>query len=1013
MKKIISLVLALALMLPLCVGLASCAEDGKTPYIGENGNWWIGDTDLGVSATGPKGEDGKDAEMPYIGENGNWWVGDTDLGVPARGPKGEDGIDGIDGESGKDPYIGENGNWWVGDTDLGVSATGPKGEDGIDGETPYIGENGNWWVGDTDLGVSATGPKGEDGIDGKTPYIAENGNWWIGDTDLGVPATGPNGEDGIDGETPYIGENGNWWVGDTDLGVPATGNGGTTDPDGPSEKPEDENGKLTVQKTSSYKYLRTAHPGDEIVYTFTVTNTTNEAKVFDITDTVPENTTYKSGDATVNGNAITMSVSIPTGETKTLSYTVQVVNDLARCGEKIDASAAQYLGNSISCEDIYIASTFNENDMEKLSLATVALRNSEFTGKDLLKSYFLIAFGLSNAIAEDADAVANALFINSTLENSDKYAGIVIPGLYGGNKISSAHSERFKGTATNEIFAEDVFPGDVIIVLPSASDLTGAKFYVTDGNAFYDVTGKMTETVTDYVLDSIAVSDYFAVLRPVSASKSVSYFRTQPLYEGQTDVEKAIIAAANAFILRGDRMQYDDKYMATSVPRYERNKTPEDYTSDEIGYSDCTSFIHDVYYTALGWDYGNHALYNSSSAWFVYDYYLTNNETEEEIAAIEKAFMAALKPGDIVYYRYSTNNHGMLYIGNGTLAHCTGSVYNYSGPNEVQETAIRYQNVKTLFTPGGSRYLFQDDKPRSRFFILRPTNTWNGQIPEETVSRVQNMQGIVAEKLSSHTLGQTVNPGDLISYSFKIFNSNSYPVTLNVTDVIPEGTSLVVDGNPSSETSLSWNIELQPGEEELISYAVKVDDDAEDGFVITCSPESAVGGVPVRSTNVYVGRTLTEAEQKALVEAVYACINGNLKGSDLVDKIYETAFGIEDVFGASISDVRAALFLGDSQKTLADEGKFAEMVAPTLYGGKNVANSTRFLGERTRMPWERNLIVGDILFFATSSRFYMYVGNGEFIDMETFKVRDAFERLEETIGWQEFAILRPSLTFDN
>lgn len=26
-------------------------EDGKTPYIGNNGNWWIGDSDLGVSAT--------------------------------------------------------------------------------------------------------------------------------------------------------------------------------------------------------------------------------------------------------------------------------------------------------------------------------------------------------------------------------------------------------------------------------------------------------------------------------------------------------------------------------------------------------------------------------------------------------------------------------------------------------------------------------------------------------------------------------------------------------------------------------------------------------------------------------------------------------------------------------------------------------------------------------------------------------------------------------------------------
>lgn len=28
-------------------------EDGKTPYIGENGNWWVGDEDTGVSASRP------------------------------------------------------------------------------------------------------------------------------------------------------------------------------------------------------------------------------------------------------------------------------------------------------------------------------------------------------------------------------------------------------------------------------------------------------------------------------------------------------------------------------------------------------------------------------------------------------------------------------------------------------------------------------------------------------------------------------------------------------------------------------------------------------------------------------------------------------------------------------------------------------------------------------------------------------------------------------------------------
>ena len=82
-------------------------ETGTTPQlkIGEDNLWnvsydngaaWIS---LGVKATGAAGEDGADGLTPYIGENGNWWVGDTDTGVSAKGPKGDTGVKGADGVS--------------------------------------------------------------------------------------------------------------------------------------------------------------------------------------------------------------------------------------------------------------------------------------------------------------------------------------------------------------------------------------------------------------------------------------------------------------------------------------------------------------------------------------------------------------------------------------------------------------------------------------------------------------------------------------------------------------------------------------------------------------------------------------------------------------------------------------------------------------------------------------------------------------------------------------------------
>ena len=50
---------------------------------------------------GADGKDGIDGLVPYIGENGNWWIGDTDTGIKAIGDDGSDGADGATGADGK------------------------------------------------------------------------------------------------------------------------------------------------------------------------------------------------------------------------------------------------------------------------------------------------------------------------------------------------------------------------------------------------------------------------------------------------------------------------------------------------------------------------------------------------------------------------------------------------------------------------------------------------------------------------------------------------------------------------------------------------------------------------------------------------------------------------------------------------------------------------------------------------------------------------------------------------
>lgn len=59
------------------------------------------------------GTDGKDGITPTIGENGNWYLGDTDTGKPSRGAageKGDKGDPGVQGAPGEKGDKGDKGN---------------------------------------------------------------------------------------------------------------------------------------------------------------------------------------------------------------------------------------------------------------------------------------------------------------------------------------------------------------------------------------------------------------------------------------------------------------------------------------------------------------------------------------------------------------------------------------------------------------------------------------------------------------------------------------------------------------------------------------------------------------------------------------------------------------------------------------------------------------------------------------------------------------------------------------
>ena len=121
----------LALCIVLAAGWSKAAKtDAALPEVRNNGTaiqWRYSDetdwrdlvalTDLRGAAgeAGKDGADGKDGNTPFIGENGNWWIGTTDTGVKATG---------VDGEKGDKGDTGEKGD------------KGDKGDAGQDGSSP-------------------------------------------------------------------------------------------------------------------------------------------------------------------------------------------------------------------------------------------------------------------------------------------------------------------------------------------------------------------------------------------------------------------------------------------------------------------------------------------------------------------------------------------------------------------------------------------------------------------------------------------------------------------------------------------------------------------------------------------------------------------------------------------------------------------------------------------------------------------------------------------------------------
>ena len=144
----------------------------------------------------PEALNGEDGITPHIGANGNWFIGETDTGMPSRGEAGPTGAQGEKGEPGPQGIQGEQGP--KGDPGS-AGADGAKGEKGDKGDTGPQGEKGDAFTYSDFTAEQLASLKGEKGDKGDTGAQGPKG-----DTGADGPQ-GPTGATGADGKTPVKG----------------------------------------------------------------------------------------------------------------------------------------------------------------------------------------------------------------------------------------------------------------------------------------------------------------------------------------------------------------------------------------------------------------------------------------------------------------------------------------------------------------------------------------------------------------------------------------------------------------------------------------------------------------------------------------------------------------------------------------------------------------------------------------------------------------------------------------
>lgn len=495
---------------------------------------------------------------------------------------------------------------------------------------------------------------------------------------------------------------------------------------------------------------------------------------------------------------------------------------------------------------------------------------------------------------------------------------------------------------------------------------------------------------------------------------------------------EAVVTVAEAYFNRSVWLQYDNKYSAGGNQMYRlqyRENSPEDLTSQHTGYTNCSHFVYDVYYEALGVDIGHlttKSLSENAVDMQVFFHKVTDRETEEQKLSIAQQFLDTLQQGDIIVCRHRDDGgHAMLYIGDGMMTESLyygaqgGGDYDYDNNRdriEVQGT-VAHREVMIFFDKTNYNYFWKEKS----WAIVRPLDKYSGaEIPQNTRNRIKNLKDIYVEKTSTHPVGRTADLGEDITYSFHLRSMRDEPAVIDIADRLPENTTYISGCDNAEGDTLSWKVTVPAGGSVTVSYTVRVNNDPDlynDGYIE--SEDATVGGVRVRTQKVFIGRHLTDIQQGALSSQTSNMSAYTQRGMELANILYKNAgidaelLSLEEML-TQVFEQKGAL---DAYK-LVKQGKYQEMVIPSFYGGRQVYTSSHYARERTRGVKEYQLYIGDIMIGSEYDKnyAYMYAGRGRIIDLLSGKSlagTDVQDILMSGWGMEMFAFIRPAAVYND